>query len=246
MRTDARRRAIAFTYRRFGDPTALYFAASVYDGIAYFSAPLRGGAVRGDDAEIVVFDTTTQPVRFTMQGHHVVIGAPRPTGLRDIVEVYELSNDTVVTAIGRDSLTPVWSAPLPRGATNFTAGQGDVRRVVAPATRRSRGAARAVRARREAAQLQLRARRARLPARRSRSIGRTGCSRCSLEEPGAQVRAPSLRSQGNATTQGRTFKRFLAQNAPAGERVRIDVPSTGVRRALDARRRRSRSGSRSR
>jgi len=47
-----------------------------------------------------------------------------------------------------------------------------------------------------------------------------------LEEPGAQVRSPSLRSQGNATTQGRTFKRFLAQNPPAGERVRIDVPST--------------------
>src|SRR5207244_4517592 len=29
-----------------------------------------------------------------------------------------------------------------------------------------------------------------------------------------------------ATTQGRTFKRFLAQNPPEGERVRIDVPST--------------------
>jgi hypothetical protein len=42
------------------------------------------------------------------------------------------------------------------------------------------------------------------------------------------VRSPSLRSQGNATTQGRTFKRFLAQNPPAGERVRIDVPSTAL------------------
>ena len=39
------------------------------------------------------------------------------------------------------------------------------------------------------------------------------------------VRAPSLRSQGNATTQGRTFKRFLAQGAPAGETIRIDVPT---------------------
>jgi hypothetical protein len=49
-----------------------------------------------------------------------------------------------------------------------------------------------------------------------------------LEEPGAQVRAPSLRSEGNATTQGRTFKRFLAQNAPAGERIHIEVPSTAA------------------
>ena len=46
-----------------------------------------------------------------------------------------------------------------------------------------------------------------------------------IEEPGAQVRAPSLRSQGTATTEGRTFKRFLAQNAPEGEHIRIEVPS---------------------
>jgi len=49
-----------------------------------------------------------------------------------------------------------------------------------------------------------------------------------LEEPAAQVRAPSLRSQGTATTQGRTFKRFLAQNAPEGERVRIEVPTSAA------------------
>jgi hypothetical protein len=125
MRTDNYGR-YKFTYKRFGDATALYFAASIYKGIAYFSAPFRGGAVKGDEAEIVVFDTTTHPIRYTIQGHHLVVGAPRPTGLRDIVEVYEVSNDTVVTAIGRDSLTPVWSAPLPKGATGFTAGQGDV------------------------------------------------------------------------------------------------------------------------
>jgi hypothetical protein len=224
MRTDRYGR-YRFTYRRFGDPTALYFAASVYDGIAYFSSPFRGGAVRGDDAEIVVFDTTTHPVPFTVQGHHLVIGAPRPTGLRDIVEVYEISNDTVVTAIGRDSLTPVWRAPLPKGATNFTAGQGDV----------------------SASSLQRRGDSVVLLAPFSPGVKQlsfsyaldshafpldftldrqNGLLEVLLEEPGAQVRSPSLRSQGNATTQGRTFKRFLAQNPPAGERVRIDVPST--------------------
>ena len=224
MRTDAAGR-YHFTYRRFGDATALYFAASVYNGIAYFSTPFRGGAVRGDDAEIVVFDTTTSPVRFTVQGHHLVIGAPRPTGLRDIVEVYEVSNDTVVTAIGRDSLTPVWSAPLPKGATGFTAGQGDV----------------------SASSLQRRGDSVVLLAPFSPGVKQLsftysldqrafpidftldkqiGLLEVLLEEPGAQVRSPSLRSQGNATTQGRTFKRFLAQNPPAGERVRIDVPST--------------------
>jgi hypothetical protein len=224
MRTDARG-GYHFTYTRFGDPTALYFAAAVYSGIAYFSAPFRAGAVRGDDAEIVVFDTTTQPVRLTVQGHHFVIGAPRPTGLRDIVEVYEISNDTVVTAVGRDSTTAVWSAPLPRGATGFAAGQGDV----------------------SASSLQLRDGRVVLLAPFAPGVKQlsftyaldsrafplditldraNGLLEVLLEEAGAQVRSPSLRSQGTATTQGRTFKRFLAQNAPAGEHVRIDVPST--------------------
>ena len=49
-----------------------------------------------------------------------------------------------------------------------------------------------------------------------------------VEEPAAQVRSASLRSQGTATTEGRTFKRFLAQNAPEGERIRIEVPSTAA------------------
>jgi hypothetical protein len=224
MRTDAHG-AYRFTYRRFGDPTAIYFAASVYDGIAYFSAPFRGGAVRGDDAEIVVFDTTTQPVRITVQGHHLVIGAPRPTGLRDIVEVYEISNDTVVTAIGRDSLTPVWTAPLPKGATGFTAGQGDV----SASSLQRRGDSVALLAPFSPGVKQL----SFSYALDQRAFPWTftldrqnGLLEVLLEEPGAQVRSPSLRSQGNATTQGRTFKRFLAQNPPAGERVRIDVPST--------------------
>ena len=224
MRTDRYGR-YRFTYRRFGDPAALYFAASVYNGIAYFSSPFRGGAVKGDDAEIVVFDTTTHPVRYTIQGHHLVIGAARPTGLRDIVEVYEVSNDTVVTAIGRDSLTPVWSAPMPKGAIGFTAGQGDVsasslqRRgdsvvLLAPFSPGVKQLSFSYALDQRAFPLEF-------------TLDRqNGLLEVLLEEPGASVRSPSLRSQGNATTQGRTFKRFLAQNPPAGERVRIDVPST--------------------
>ena len=226
VRTDARG-AYRFAYRRWGSPDAIYFAAALYRGIAYFSSPFRGAAVRGDDAEIVVFDTTTQPVRFTVQGHHLVIGAPRPTGLRDVVEVYEISNDTVVTAVGRDSLTAVWSAPVPRGLTGFTAAAGDV----------------------SASALRLRDGRVELLAPFAPGVKQISFTyaldasafpleitldrpnallEVLLEEIGAQVRSSSLRSQGNATTQGRTFKRFLAQNAPEGERVRIEVPSTAA------------------
>lgn len=226
VRTDARG-AYRFAYRRFGNADAIYFAAAVYRGIAYFSAPMRAAIVRGDDAEIVVFDTTTAPVRFTVQGHHYVIGAPRPTGLRDIVEVYEISNDTVVTSIGRDSMTAVWSAPLPRGVTSITPGTGDV----------------------SASALRVRDGRVELVAPFAPGVKQLSFTysldpgafpleitldrlnallEVLLEEPAAQVRASSLRSQGNATTQGRTFKRFLAQNAPEGERVRIEVPTSAA------------------
>jgi hypothetical protein len=226
VRTDAAGR-YTFHFRRWGSTDALYFAASVYRGIAYFSAPLRGAAVRDDDAEIVVFDTTTRPVRFTVQGHHLVVGAPRPTGLRDIVEVYELSNDTVVTAIGRDSLTPVWSAPLTQGARNFVASAGDVAAsaivardgrvlLIAPFSPGVKQISFSYALGPDAFPLQL-------------TLDRPNALlEVLVEEPGAQVRAPSLRSQGNATTEGRTFKRFLAQNAPQGEQVRIEVPSSAA------------------
>ena len=226
VRTDANGR-YRFAYRRWGNADAIYFVAAVYRGIAYFSSPMRAAIVRGDDAEIVVFDTTTSPVRFTVQGHHLVIGAPRPTGLRDIVEVYEISNDTVVTAIGRDSLAAVWSAPLPHGATGFTPANSDV----------------------SASSLHVRNGRVELDAPFAPGVKQLTWSysldagafpleitldranallEVLLEEPGAQVRATSLRAQGTATTEGRTFKRFLAQNAPEGEHIRIEVPSTAA------------------
>jgi len=226
MRTDARG-AYRFAYRRWGNPDAIYFVSAVYRGIAYFSSPMRAAVVRGDEAEIIVFDTTTSPVRFTVQGHHYVIGGPRPTGVRDIVEVYEISNDTVVTATGRDSLTAVWSAPLPRGFTSFTPASGDVAasslrardgrvELVAPFAPGVKQLSFTYRLGADAFPLEI-------------TLDRPNALlEVLVEEPLAQVRSAALRSQGTATTEGRTFKRFLAQNAPEGERVRIEVPSSGA------------------
>jgi hypothetical protein len=226
VRTDARG-AYRMAYRRWGSPEAIYFVSTVYRGIAYFSSPVRAAITRGDDAEIVVFDTTSGRVPFTVQGHHYVIGAPRPTGQRDIVEVYEISNDTVVTAVGRDSLAAVWSAPLLRGFSGFTAASGDV----------------------AASSLRVRDGRVELVAPFAPGVKQLSFTyvlapesfpleitldrpnallEILLEEAGAQVRSPVLRSEGSATTQGRTFKRFLGQNVPAAERVRIEVPSNAA------------------
>ena len=226
VRTDARG-AYRIAYRRWGSPEAIYFVSAVYRGIAYFSPPVRAAVTRGDDAEIVVFDTTSGPVPFTVQGHHYVIGAARPDGKRDIVEVYEISNDTVVTAVGRDSLTAVWSAPLPRGFSAFTAASGDVAassllardgrvELVAPFSPGVKQLSFTYVLEPKSFPLEL-------------ALDRPNALlEVLLEEAAAQVRSPLLRSEGTATTQGRTFKRFLAQNVPAGERVRIEVPSSAA------------------
>jgi HAMP domain-containing protein len=224
VRTDAAGR-YTIRYRRFGSDEAVYFAAAVHHGIAYFSSPLRGPRVSAHDAEIVVFDTTSGPVRLTVQGHHIVVGAPKPDGGRDIVEVYEISNDSTVTLVGRDSLAAIWSAPIPREATGFVAGQGDVAAVT----------------------LQRRGDRVTLAAAFGPGVKQlsysytlppsafpltfeleraTSVLEVLLEEPEAQVRAASLRAMPNASTEGRNFKRFVGQSAPAGERIRIDVPVT--------------------
>lgn len=211
-------------YRRFGSENALYFAAAVYRGIAYFTAPLTMARTSGDDAEITVFDTTSRTVPLTIQGHHIVVSAARPDGARDVVEVYELSNDTTATLIARDSLSPVWSAAIPEAATDFAGGQGDV----------------------AASALTRRGERVELfapfgPGVKQLSFSyvlkegafplhvvlarQTGVLEVLVEEQGAQARGTSLRAQGSVTTQGRNFKRFLGQGAPAGEDIRIDVPT---------------------
>lgn len=226
VRTDGAGR-YTIRYRRFGDDDAVYFAAALHHGIAYFSSPLRGVRARADDAEITVFDTTSSAVTFTVQGRHVVVSAPGADGGRDVVEVYELSNDTTVTAVGRDSLAPVWSAPIPRDATGFAAGQGDV----SPVTLARRGDRVVLTAAFGPGVKQLSYSYTLPPSAFPLELTLerpVGVLEVLLEEPAAQVRSSALRSTGDATTQGRTFKRFVAQGAPQGEAIRIIVPVTSA------------------
>ena len=222
-RTDAQGR-YTIGYTRFGDE-AVYFAAAVYSGIAYFAAPLQSARATGEQGEITVFDTTSRAVEMHVRGHHLVVSAPGPDGKRDIVEVWEISNDTTVTVVGRDSLAPVWTAPLPRGATSISGGQGDV----SPSAIVKRGDRVALLASFGPGVKQISYRYS-LPGSRfplTMPLEHvTGVLEVLLEEPTAQVTGGSLRAMEAATTGGRTFKRFLAQDVAAGESVRVTVPAT--------------------
>src|SRR4051812_10136804 len=108
-----------FRYKASGDTTALYFISTTYGGVAYFTSPLRGEIVRGDDAALTVFDTTSGPVAIHTAGRHLIVGSPKPDGNRPIGEVYDLENDSTVTAVARDGKYPVWSTHIPPNAVKF-------------------------------------------------------------------------------------------------------------------------------
>ncbi|MDQ2665961.1 MAG: hypothetical protein M3Z05_08125 [Gemmatimonadota bacterium] len=224
VRTDAAGH-YAIKYRRSPADEAIYFAAALYRGIAYFSSPIKSLHVSGEEGEITVFDTTTRPIELHVRGHHFVVSAPRPDGARSIVEVWELSNDTTVTLVQRDSTAAVWTTALPRGATEFSGGDGDV----------------------SAGSLVARAGNVLLKAPFGPGVKQLSYSyslppgafplalsiekptvvlEVLLEEPDAQVAGTNLRSMPAATTGGRTFKRFLAQDVPPASTLRVSVPVT--------------------
>jgi hypothetical protein len=117
MRT-SRTGAYSIRYRASGDEAALYIAVVSHDGIAYITSPLRLPRVSGDDALIIVYDTTSPPFPIRVAGRHFVITSPGDDGSRRVVEVYELMNDSTLTVVGSET-KPVWRAPLPAGASEF-------------------------------------------------------------------------------------------------------------------------------
>jgi len=174
---------------------------------------------------ITVFDTSSHLVPFTIQGHHIVVSAPDEARRRKIVEVFELSNDTLVTIVGKDSVSAVWTTALPRGASGFKGGQGDVApqalvvrggrvNMLAPFGPGVKQLSYSYLLDESAFPLTVTLER------------QTVVLEVLLEEEGAQARASTLRPTGSATTEGHTFKRFLSQGALAGEALRIDVPTT--------------------
>jgi hypothetical protein len=223
--TDARGR-YAFRYVTSGSPDAVYFVSASFDGIAYFTVPLRDGVTRGDDALITVFDTTSGPVPIHVIGHHVIIGAPDAQGRREAVEVFELGNDSSVTRVSGGPSRPVWTTVLPNGITgakvnptgeiaptavSFTDGRV---RLFAPISPGARQLSYAYQVPKGALPLTI-------PIDQPTSV-----LEVLLEEPKATVSGAPVGEVAPTSTGGRSFRRFLGQNVPERAMLRIDVPFT--------------------
>ncbi|HWZ57474.1 MAG TPA: carboxypeptidase-like regulatory domain-containing protein [Gemmatimonadaceae bacterium] len=221
-RTDAAGR-FHFTYHRFGSTEAIYFVSSSYDGIAYFSQPLHGNVVHGGDADVTVFDTTSKPVPMSIRGRHLIVSAPAADGMRDVVEVFEISNDSALTLVSPGAgERPTWSAALPIGAQRFAGGQGDV----SPEAISQAGGRAQVVAPFAPGVKQLSYRYS-VPASafplRVRLERPTSVLEVLLEEPMARLTGAGLKETNPVSADGRNFRRFLAQDLPATETIDVGV-----------------------
>ena len=210
-------------YAQSGAEDALYFVSSRYDGIAYFSPPLRADTIRGGDADVIVYDTTPDTSKLRVQGRHFVLSQPRG-GKRQVAEVYEIENEGTRTVVARDSTTPLWSTPVPVEAESLSVTPGDVT-AGAVVFRKSRAEVYApispgVR------QLVL----TYLVAVKAFPLSQpvehpVAVLEVLLEEPRAEVGGGArLREVPPATIDGRTFRRFLGQDVPASAVIRVDAP----------------------
>lgn len=216
-----------FRYHRTGDPSALYFASTTYGGIAYFAPPFRAPSVTGDDATIAVFDTTSVAVPMRVEGRHFVVSQAHD-GTREVLEVFELANDATFTVVANGA-RPVWTVPVPEGATQFVPGDGES----------ARGA---IELRDGRAQLfapvppglKQVSFRYQLPVRRfpvEIELGTaTSVLEVLVEEPRAQVTGATLKEVATGEADGRKFRRFLAQDVPKGARFTVNPGPLPVRR----------------
>ena len=225
----------AFDFRRTGDKNAIYFVSASYGGVAYFTPPLAHNTVRGQEAEIAVFDTTSARVPISTRGHHVIVSAVDASGMRTVTEVYELANDSSVTRVApADGDDAVWSAPFPVRASSFRVSQGDI---PAQAVRFANGQANVYAP--IAPGLKQFAFSYSLPASAfplSIPIVRdTQILEVLIEEEKGTVSGAKLAEKAPVAVERRSFRRFLADDVPGNSVSLIDLPAAGKSGEIDPR-----------
>jgi len=205
------------------DAQSMYLVSARYGGIAYFSPPVQGEQP-GAPAEIVVYDTTSRDVRLRLQGRHVVVSAPSADGARQVIDVLEIENDTIVTRVAGPGNRATFDLLLPDGARNVRATQGEMSDA-------------AVEVREGRAQLYsplspgLRqlvltyelgadAFPVAVPLERAVAV-----LEVLLEERGATAVGGGLASQGGVSVEGKNFTRYLGQNSPEGTVLTLSAGS---------------------
>jgi len=218
-----------FRYVPRGAGDAVYFASSTWDGIAYFTAPLRSANARDDAAEITVFDTTSRTFPLTVKGRHLIVSRPDSTDRRTIVEVFELSNDSLKALVSVDTTTlrPTWSVSIPATAMDVRVNDGDIspNAFVASNGRASVYSPIAPGIKQVAFTYKLP--NSSFPLALTSEDGAV-VFEVLLEEPQGSVSGQGFTAVEPVSLEGRNFKRSLAQDLKPDTRIVIELPSTGT------------------
>ena len=222
MRTGADGR-YHFRYARTGKADAVYFVSALYDGIAYFSRPLVSTHAAGTDAAIVVFDTTSVHFPLAIKGRHIVISSPSVNGSREIVEAYEIANESDQTLVSPDDAHPSWSAPLPASAANVQVGESDISPAAISASQERVRVTAPFAPGLKQLSFSYTVPQSSFPLRVPLEAGVTVLELL-LEEPRAEARGATLKPQQPATIERRIFQRYLGADAPPGSSIEVRVP----------------------
>ena len=228
MRTDAQGH-YRFRWTPFGSSDGVYFASTTSGGIAYFTPPLKNVESRGDDAEITVFDTTSVRFQLTVKGRHLIVGKADTSQFRTVIEVFELSNDSLRTLVATDSTSPMptWSMSVPASARDVRANEGEISpdafvagsgrvSVYAPIAPGIKQVAFSYKVPNSSFPLLMRAE------------GGAVVFEVLLEEPQGFVTGKGFTNVAPVTLEGRNFRRFLSQDVQPNAELIIELPSSGA------------------
>lgn len=214
------------TWTPSGAADAVYFASVTWGGVAYFTAPLRTASARGDEAEITVFDTTSRTYPLTVKGRHLIIGKADSSNTRTVIEVFELSNDSLRTLIASEGTTPrpTWTVAVPQAAQDVRVTQGEITpdafahasgrvSVFAPIAPGLKQVAFSYKLPLSAFPIQVRAERGAV------------VFEILIEEPQGAVFGAGFAAVEPVNLENRNFRRFLAQDVKEGIVTTIELPS---------------------
>ncbi len=213
----------ALRYRRASSDSAVFFISARYSGITYFSSPMPDADVGGEEAQLVVYDTTSGPLPLVVRGRHVIVGSVDSTRRRPVVEIFEIANDTTITLVASGD-KPTWQTRIPDQAQDLRLTAGDlspdaisvkdgvlsVFSPIAPGIKQL-GFAYA---------LPLGAFPLVLPLEEEVTM-----LEVLVEDSLATVSGPTMESSDSVIAEGRTFRRFIGQDVPASGVLRITMPA---------------------
>jgi hypothetical protein len=228
IRTDAAGR-YQFRYMPRGVSDAVYFASSTWHGIAYFTAPLRSVNASGDAAEITVFDTTSRTFPLSVKGRHLIVSRPDSSDRRTIVEVFELSNDSLKALVSVDTtvLRPTWSVSIPATAMDVRVNDGDISPNAFVASNGKASIYSPIAPGMKQVAFTYKLPNSSFPLALTSEEGAV-VFEVLLEESQGTVSGQGFTAVEPVSLEGRNFKRSLAQDLKPGTRIVIELPSTGT------------------